>query len=1086
MDHRTEILVLAASESEAAQIANAVATADGVAPCALAVTGEEFAQALVSPPDMVLVDYGHDGAAVRTALECLKTAQLSIPVIVLSEPHGEEAAAECIKSGAHDYVLKGHANRLLEAIRQAREYHGAGSDLPDWDYYRKLIENAPIAMILHQMGQILYANPAAVRLFEAPNSEAMEGRTIHAYVHPMDRPAIEKRLRLLMQCTESQLSVIKADHRVVSESGTVTWVETVSVPFRLGARNIRLTMLLDMTARKRVELALRQREQHFRDIIGDLTCGVVVHSKRHGSNLCNREARSILGLSEAQILGQAPLPDGWTMRNEKGASTTPREWIDRVAISGWRTPSEVARITFPNQEANRWILGEAFPVHDVKQELTEIIWNFVDITEAQCNAEAVTVRLKYEAALADCFRELLTDAPDALHTAMRHLLDVSGVCRVYIFENFDDPQDGLCMRQTYEVCGEGVSPQIDFPMLQHIPYATSAPQWQINLPRGEPIRGIVDDLPEPERTILRSQDIISLLVLPIRVDDRWFGFIGFDDTQTRREWNDNDVRLLHTAADMIGAYIARKRSQDKLISLNERLRKSEAKYRELVQNARNVILRMDLQGRITFFNEFAQRFFGYSEEEILGKSPVGMIVAKTDSAGNDMAAVIADICRNPSAHADENTENITRDGQIVHVAWTNEAIYDEDGHVREILSVGVDITARVEAQAQQRILEEQLRQAQKMESVGRLAGGVAHDFSNILSAIIGYSELALLQLPANHPLRPMLQEIFKAGGRATQLTRQLLAFGRKQVLEMKPLALNDVLANIEKMILRLIGEDVTVVMNLSPDLGGITADATQIEQVVVNLAINARDAMPDGGQLTVSTENVVLDSAHARQIPEIEPGPYVRLTVCDTGEGMDAITLNHIFEPFYTTKGPGKGTGLGLSMVYGIMRQHGGSILVSSRPGEGTRFQLYFPRSEHAPRSHAQPTAQAPTPSGKETLLVVEDEEDVREILCLALRQFGYTVIEATTPHEAISLFESGRHEIDMLLTDVIMPKMNGREVHRQLARTRPDLKVLYVSGYPQDVLSRRGILDPDVHLLSKPFSMQSLNDKIREVLEQA
>jgi signal transduction histidine kinase/CheY-like chemotaxis protein len=379
--------------------------------------------------------------------------------------------------------------------------------------------------------------------------------------------------------------------------------------------------------------------------------------------------------------------------------------------------------------------------------------------------------------------------------------------------------------------------------------------------------------------------------------------------------------------------------------------------------------------------------------------------------------------------------------------------------------------------------EEQLRQSQKMEAVGQLAGGIAHDFNNLLTAITGYSELTLRRLQAEDPLYRNIVEIKKAGERAASLTRQLLAFSRKQVLQPKVLALNSIISDVEKMLSRLIGEDIELRTVLEPQIGNIKADPGQIEQVLLNLAVNARDAMPHGGKLTIETGNVYLDEGYADQHLAVNPGHYVMLSVSDTGTGMDEKTQARIFEPFFTTKEAGKGTGLGLSTVYGIVKQSGGNIWVYSEVGQGTSFKVYLPRVDEGAQDYKRSAEPEDALQGTEMILLAEDEEMVRKLAREVLEMYGYKVLEAANGGAALLICERHEEPIDLLITDVIMPEMGGRELATRLSQIRPEMKVLYMSGYTDDAIVHRGVLDEDANFIQKPFSPQTLASKVREVL---
>ncbi|MFQ5891102.1 MAG: ATP-binding protein [Gemmatimonadota bacterium] len=401
-----------------------------------------------------------------------------------------------------------------------------------------------------------------------------------------------------------------------------------------------------------------------------------------------------------------------------------------------------------------------------------------------------------------------------------------------------------------------------------------------------------------------------------------------------------------------------------------------------------------------------------------------------------------------------------------------------------VLGYGFDITETRETEAALRQSEEQLRQAQKMEAAGRLAGGVAHDFNNVLTVIIANSELLLTDLGPDDPGRVGVEEIRKAADRAASLTRQLLAFSRKQVLEPRVLDLNAEVADVEKMLRRLIGEDLDLRTVRDPALSPVRADPGQIHQVLVNLAVNAREAMPEGGKLIIETKNVELDEAYAHTHESVAPGPYVMLAVSDTGHGMDEETQSQIFEPFFTTKGPGEGTGLGLATVYGIVKQSGGYIWVYSNPGLGTTFKIYLPRVPGAVE-RLEPSAVPAAPlRGSETVLLVEDEPVILDLARRVLRQNGYAVLGASGAEEALRVCERHEGAIPLIVTDVVMPRMSGPKLAERLASLRPEARVLYISGYTDEVIVHHGVLAPGTAFLQKPFAAAALARKVREVLD--
>lgn len=472
--------------------------------------------------------------------------------------------------------------------------------------------------------------------------------------------------------------------------------------------------------------------------------------------------------------------------------------------------------------------------------------------------------------------------------------------------------------------------------------------------------------------------------------------------------------------------------------------------------------------RFLAVNRAAARLYGYSEEEF---QSLGLTDLESEEESRRFIAFV-----NSEAHGTPTAwKHRTKSGSPLDVEIAVHPI-QYGGHKAQ-LAVVMDITGR-------RQLEDQLRQAQKMEAVGMLAGGVAHDFNNLLTIITGYSQLILNNLRPDDANRHSVEQIMRAGERAAALTKQLLAFSRRQVLQPRVLELNRLVGGLTAMLQRLIGEDVDLRLVLRPEVGRVHADPGQIEQVLMNLVINARDAMPKGGTLTVETANVELDHDYASRHLEVKSGPYVMLAVSDNGTGMNEATLARLFEPFFTTKGAGKGTGLGLSTVFGIVKQSGGSVRVYSEPGHGTSVKVFLPRVDR-PVAALESEAQRKTVRrGHETILLVEDDDMVRNLVRETLERDGYTVLDANNPIEARRLADQFRHTIHLLITDVVMPKISGRELADQLTRKRPNLKVLYMSGYTDSAIASSGVLQREVAFLQKPFTPVSLTEKVREVIE--
>ena len=510
--------------------------------------------------------------------------------------------------------------------------------------------------------------------------------------------------------------------------------------------------------------------------------------------------------------------------------------------------------------------------------------------------------------------------------------------------------------------------------------------------------------------------------------------------------------------------IERKKNEDAL-------RESEERFRTLFDNAGDAIFIHDLEGCFLEANHEACERLGYSREELLK-------MAAADIDTPEWAALTAGRVEElrKKGHVISESIHVAKDGKRIPVE-VNSRIVQFAGRPA-VLASARDVTAR-------RALEHQLNQAVKMEAVGLLAGGVAHDFNNNLTPIFAVCGLLLNKLNKDHPLYQDLLEIRDAAERCASLIRQLMAFGRKQILEPKVINLNDVVTRMEKILIRTIGEDVGLVKSLESKLHPTRADAGQIEQIIVNLAVNARDAMPQGGKLTIETQNVSLDEEYCQNHLELKPGEYVMLAMTDTGTGMGKSTQQHIFEPFFTTKEKGKGTGLGLSTVYGIVKQSGGNIELYSELGKGTTFKIYLPASALGAETAATVASPAEPPRGSETIMVVEDNGIVRKVMKRILKSIGYSVIEAGSGEEAVRICEQSKGKIDLLITDMVMPGMTGRELSNLLTDKYPGLKVIFVSGYTDDAISHHGVLEPGMFFIQKPFVVQALAEKIREALDR-
>ncbi|MGQ9552557.1 MAG: PAS domain S-box protein [Anaerolineae bacterium] len=797
--------------------------------------------------------------------------------------------------------------------------------------------------------------------------------------------------------------------------------------------------------RVRTQEALRRSEERYRLVVENAHEGVVV-AQDGWLRFVNAKAGEISGYSREELLNRPFLefihPEDRQLVAERY----------RLRLQGKAVPEVYAFRLARKDGSVRWVEIRAVRI-EWEGKLATL--NFLrDITEQrQAEQEREAMRAISEAALTT---GSLEELGAAIHNIVRGLMPAENfyvalydqLSNTLVFPYFADQHD--------EILGP-------------VPVGRGITEYVLRT--GQALLASGEDLERMARQgelELRGKTAVSYLGVPLKGDSgQPIGVVTVQSYDPALTYTENEKRMLEFVSRQITMVIARKKVEDEV-------RRERDFAQNLLDTAQSIVLVLDTEGNIVSFNRYFEEVSGYTLAELKGKSWFDHYLPMQDRDQirelfqRVLSETLAPVGRNPI---------VTKDGRQRLVEWHNATLKGADGKVTGVLATGHDIT-------ESHLLEQQLQHAQRMESIGRLAGGVAHDFNNLLTAIIGHANFALEELPSTHPVREDIAQVLAVAERASNLTRQLLAFSRRQIISPKVISLNDLILDMDKMLRRLIGEDIELVTIPAPDLLPTRVDPGQMEQVLVNLVVNSRDAMPHGGKLTMETGNVFLDEEYTRTHAGVTPGQYVMMAISDTGAGMTEEVKQHLFEPFFTTKEVGKGTGLGLATVYGIVRQHQGHIWIYSEPGEGTTFKIYLPAAEEPAQKLPRRDEVGYLPLGNETVLVVEDEPTVRRVAARILREQGYTVLEAANAHEALRLSQEHAGPIHLLLTDVVMPQMGGRELAARLKAVRPETLVLYVSGYTNNAIVHHGVLDEGTAFLQKPFTATALVRRVRDLLD--
>ena len=1001
--------------------------------------------------DLVLLDLGLPDSTGLTTLRAIKAQAPRIPVVVLTGNDDAQTGFSAVQGGAQDYLIKGQisAQWFPRVLRYAVERQRAEDEIiTSEERLRVVFDTSPNCLFLKDPeGRYVLVNQAIADLYEMPKEE-MLGRTDEELLGPRHEEACQFR-QDDRRVIETGQKITVPEERFRTSEGAVKWFRTVKTPLTLGdeSRNV-LGIAVDITEVKEAERKYRLLADNTIDCIWLMTPDLTF-------TYINPAVEKVFGYTVKEWLGTS-------LRDH--CSPVHFAEITQVIEASLRRLPDVSNVVFECEMIHRD--GKPIPVEVVGKILLDNAGNFVavqgttrDITERRQAERGIQRAMLDTQAREQQIAMLLQSAEAVMESrsfgeAARRVFDAcreaTGAASGYVALVSDDGGENEVVFLESGGLPCDVDPDLPMPIrgLRAEAYRTGAAVYENEFTNS----GWMQFMPEGHVALQ------NVLFAPLRIEKEVVGLLGLANKATG--FDDDDARLATAFGQQAAIALRNARDRDAIAA-------SEAKYRNYVNASPLAIFIINEHGQYVDVNEAACSLLGYARDDLLG-------LKLTDVITDDPAKPAAQEFEALKRAGRLNTEQVLkrRDGSSVHVSLEASGLGRN-----QYIAYCSDITAR-------RSLEEQLRQSQKMEAVGRLAGGVAHDFNNILQTMIGYGQFLSDRLEGEPELREFAHEILNGTHRAAALTRQLLAFSRRQVLELEDLSLNEVIESLLKMLGRVIGEHIQLDFVPGHRLGTVHADRGQMEQVLLNLTVNARDAMPDGGNLTIETEKVTLDTAYCDTHSWAKPGRYVLLSVTDTGSGMDAETLGRVFEPFFTTKRPGEGTGLGLATVHGIVSQHSGMIHAYSEPELGTTFKIYMPVVSRPASVVGTKVLKRPC-GGTETILLVEDDENVGKLTMRVLEYAGYTVLTAANGEEGISVFRENAARIDLVLTDVVMPKLGGRALYDSLQKDYPHVRFLFSSGYSTNAIHTNFILEKGIDFIPKPYAPDALLRKIREVLDE-